>query len=211
MTDFGEWLRKTILGSRVTALMAVMIVFSGVLVLRLFILQIVRGEDYQSNYDLLVEKTENIEATRGSIYDRNGKLLAYNKLAFAVTIEDSGTYDGDESKNEVLAKVLYEVLTHLKKNGDEIDNDFGIYIDSSGKYQFADTGTALQRFRADIFGHAKISQLEYNTRLDLNEAKASADDIMSYLTDRRFEIPKDYPKEIRYQIAVIRYNMNKNY
>ena len=34
---------------------------------------------------------------------------------------------------------------------------------------------------------------------------------MAYLTDRRFEIPKDYPKEIRYQIAVIRYNMNKNY
>lgn len=211
MTDFGESFKKKILSSRVTALTAVMILFSGVLIARLFVLQIVRGEDYQSNYDLLVEKTENIEATRGSIYDRNGKLLAYNELAFAVTIEDSGTYNEDESKNEVLSRVLYEVLTHLKKNGDEIDNDFGIYIDSSGKYQFADTGTALQRFRADIFGHAKISQLEYNTRLNLNEAKASADEIMTYLTDKRFEIPEDYPKEIRYQIAVIRYNMNKNY
>lgn len=188
-----------------------MVLFSAILVLRLFVLQIVRGEDYQSNYDLLVEKTENIEATRGSIYDRNGVLLAYNELAFAVTIEDSGTYDGDTSKNEVLSEVLYNVITHLEKNGDEIDNDFGIYIDNSGNYSFVDSGTALQRFRADIFGHAKITQLEYNQRLGLDEAKASAEQIMEYLTDKRFEIPKDYPEKLRYEIAVIRYNMNKNY
>ena len=48
-----------------------MIIFSFVILARLFVLQIIRGEQYQSNYDLLVEKTESIDATRGNIYDRN--------------------------------------------------------------------------------------------------------------------------------------------
>ncbi len=203
--------KNIILDSRVNAIGAVIAFCGLVLVGRLFVLQIVRGEDYQSNYDLLVEKVENIEATRGSIYDRNGVLLAYNELAFAVTIEDSGTYNSDSEKNEVLSEVLYEVITHLEKNGDEINNDFGIFINSKGKYEFVDSGTALQRFRADIFGHAKISQLEYNQRLKLDEAKATPQQIMEYLTDKRFGIPQDYPEKLRYEIAVIRYNMNKNY
>ena len=211
MADFLDRIKEYLLGSRITALSFVITAFSMILVGRLFVLQIVRGEDYQNHYDLLVEKTENIDATRGSIYDRNGICLASNELAFAVTIEDSGTYQSDSDKNKALSEILYEVISHIQNNGDEIDKDFGIFINSSGEYEFVDSGTSLQRFRADIFGHAKISQLEYNTRLKLNEAKASADDIMEYLTDKRFGIPKKYPKEMRYAIAVIRYNMNKNY
>ena len=65
-----------------------MIIFSFVILARLFVLQIIRGEQYQSNYDLLVEKTESIDATRGNIYDRNGVLLAYNELSYEVTIID---------------------------------------------------------------------------------------------------------------------------
>ena len=210
MDDLLNQLKSWILESRVKALTILMVFFSVVLILRLFVLQIIRGEDYQSNYDLLVEKTENIEATRGSIYDRNGKLLAYNDLAFAVTIEDSGTYESDSKKNETLAKVLYRVISNVEKNGDSIDNDFGIHLDNAGYYQFVHSGTSLQRFRADIFGHAKISQLEYNSKLKLNEAKASANDIMEYLM-KRWSIPENYPERIRYEIAVIRYNMNKNY
>lgn len=34
----------------------------------------------------------------GSIYDRNGKLLAYSELSYSVTIEDNGIYTSTSEK-----------------------------------------------------------------------------------------------------------------
>ena len=58
---------------------------SSILIGRLFYLQIVKGEDYLQNYELSIRRTSTIQGTRGNIYDRNGELLAYNKLAYSVT------------------------------------------------------------------------------------------------------------------------------
>ena len=63
-----------------------------ILIGRLFYLQVVRGSSYRSNYNLKIERTEPINAARGNIYDRNGKLLAYNDLAYTVTLTDAVTY-----------------------------------------------------------------------------------------------------------------------
>ena len=54
---------------------------SGILVSRLFLLQIVEGESYLNNFKLKIRKERTISSTRGKIYDRNGELLAYNELA----------------------------------------------------------------------------------------------------------------------------------
>lgn len=203
--------------SRLRVMIALMIFFACVLCCRLFYLQIVKGAQYQQNYNLKAEKTETIPATRGNIYDRNGNLLAYNELAYAVTIEDSGTYRriGEKSaaqvKNETLNAELKGLIEQLEANGDSIDNDFGILLNDAGEYEFVHTGTSLQRFRADIFGHASIDKLKYNDKLKLDEATATPDEIMAYLTgERRFDISEDYDQAMRYKIAIIRYNMSQN-
>lgn len=212
MADLFYKVRNFISDHRIAAINGVMIFLFSLIIIRLFNLQILHGQDYQNNYELRVEKTEVIDAARGNIYDRNGVLLAYNKLAYAVTIEDDGTYDTTADKNKALSKELYKIITNLEKNGDEIDNDFGIILNSSGEYEFTSSGTSLQRFRADVFGQSQISGLSYNSTLGINEADASADQIMDYLcSDERFDIPKKYDKEMRYKICVVRYNMNKNY
>ena len=66
---------------------------SSILIGRLFYLQIVKGEDYLQNYELSIRRTSTIQGTRGNIYDRNGKLIAGNKVSYSVTIEDNGTYN----------------------------------------------------------------------------------------------------------------------
>ena len=204
-------LQGTIFKTRVNVMICLMVAFSAILVGRLFLLQIVRGADYQSNYDLKVEKTETIAATRGNIYDRNGVLLAYDELAYAVTIEDTGTYQSGKEKNEILNGQLYELITNIEKRGDSINLDFGITIDANGNYTFTDSGTKLQRFRADVFGHRTISELNYNTKLKINEPEATADDVMDYLCgSSRYEIPESYGKRMRFEIAVTRYHMGQN-
>ncbi|MCR5581942.1 MAG: peptidoglycan glycosyltransferase [Pseudobutyrivibrio sp.] len=188
-----------------------MVLFATVLISRLFYLQILNGSEYQDNYNLKLEKTESIAATRGNIYDRNGNLLAYNELVYAVTIQDTGTYANSKERSQSLNSEIAEIITKLESNGDEIDNDFGIYIDSSGQYQFLSSGAQLQRFRADIFGRNTIEELVYNEKLGFDEATASADQIIDYLQgDKVYNISDEYSKKLRYEIMVVRYNMGQN-
>jgi len=113
---------------------------SGVLLLRLFQLQIVGGADSQSEYLMRVIKTRSLNSTRGNIYDRNGKLIAYNELAYGITIEDNGTYSSEgklkafQVKNRSINEDIAQILHTLDANGDSIDNDFSIRLTSDGSY-----------------------------------------------------------------------------
>lgn len=197
--------------SRIRVISAVMCVFAAVLISRLFYLQIINGSEYQDNYNLKLEKTETIPATRGNIYDRNGNLLAYNELVYAVTIQDNGSYSSKKVKSQSLNSEIAEIITKLEANGDEIDNNFPIYIDSSNSYQFMYSGSSLQRFRADVFGKTSVDDLEYNEKLGIDEASATADEIINYLQGERvYDISDEYNQKLRYEIMVVRYNMGQN-
>ena len=197
--------------SRIRVVSVVMGIFAAVLISRLFYLQIINGSEYQDNYNLKLEKTETIPATRGNIYDRNGNLLAYNELVYAVTIQDNGSYSSKKVKSQSLNSEIAQIISKLEANGDEIDNNFPIYIDSSGTYQFMYSGSSLQRFRADVFGKTSVDDLEYNEKLGLDEANATAEDIINYLQGERvYNISDEYNKKLRYEIMVVRYNMGQN-
>ena len=74
-------------------------VLFAILVQRVFYLQIVKGESYLNDYKLQIQKTKEVQGTRGRILDRNGTVLADNVLAYSVTIEDNGDYDTTAQKN----------------------------------------------------------------------------------------------------------------
>ena len=124
-------------------------VLSALLIQRVFYLQIVKGEEYAENHELQIQKTREVEGTRGNIYDRNGKLLAYNELAYSVMIEDNGEYDSTEEKNKELNKVISTVIDMVESNGDSIINDFGVILDQNDNYMFiAESDTQRLRFIA---------------------------------------------------------------
>ncbi len=202
---------RNVFSSRIRVVSVVMGLFSAVLIARLFYLQIINGSEYQDNYNLKLEKTESIQATRGNIYDRNGNLLAYNELVYAVTIQDTGTYSNSKERSQSLNSEIAEIILKLEANGDTIDNDFPIYIDSSGKYQFLYSGSMLQRFRADVFGKNSVDDLEYNEKLGLDEANVTPDEVIDYLTgEDRYNISKDLPRKLRYEVLIVRYKMGQN-
>lgn len=121
--------------SRLFILILLFIILSAVLIGRLFYLQIVKGEYYLSNYKLQIRKTREIAGTRGNIYDRNGNLLAYNELAYSVTLEDD--IPSDENRNTTLNQTLENVINIVEAHGDSVISDFGIVLDSAGNYQFS--------------------------------------------------------------------------
>ena len=206
LKEAGEY----ILRSRRVTLIVIFCLTSSIMIGRLFYLQIVRGEDYLANYELQIRKTEEIPGTRGNIYDRNGELLAYNELAYSVTIEDTLSTDLSTSeRNEALNEILARVLEIVESHGDSVIDSFGIILDSAGNYQFTQSSeTQRLRFVADVYGFATIDMLSNDQR------SQTASEIIDYLcTDPSYGYGLDNETlEPAYILKMInmRYAMNLN-
>ena len=98
-----EWIME-IIKSRLFVTVIAFCVLFAILIQRVFYLQIVKGQYYLDNYKLQIRKTREVPGTRGNIYDRNGELLAYNELAYSVTIEDNCDYSSMtlKEKNKII-------------------------------------------------------------------------------------------------------------
>lgn len=159
--------------SRLLVLLLLLFGMGGYLIYTIFQLQIVRGEEYYNNFQLSITKERTILPTRGNIFDRSGKLLAYNELAYSVTIED--VYESGRERNAKLNATILRLIDMIEGNGDQIINDFHIVLDNNGDYRFNVEGTQLLRFLADIYGHPLIDDLEED------EKNATASEVIDYL------------------------------
>ena len=223
MFEYIKNFTKKLIGSRLFVLSMVMIGLFAILVQRIFVLQIINGEEYMDNYTLRIQKERVTSGTRGSIYDRNGKLLAYNELSYSVTIEDNGIYESNRQKNKMLNRELNTVIHMIEDKGDAITNTFGIQKNENGVYDFNVSGQALKRFLADVYGHNKVDELKYNKRLGYNEGSATPEQVIEYL-QQKFSIyvegrddkekpegePDFYTEEEAYKIMILRYAISQN-
>lgn len=207
----------TMVASRLLILFLLLIGMGGYLIYTIFQLQIVDGEKYYNNFQLKVTKEKTIASTRGNIWDRNGNLLAYNELAYSVTIED--VYESGRNKNANLNNTIYQLIQMIEGNGDRIISDFGIMLDSNNRYRFTQEGTQLLRFLADIYGRTYIDDLKED------EKNATPDEVVDYLcgtkqygiggyedeSDRDSFVPGlGYTKQEVLKIMTIRYAMSAN-
>ena len=121
--------------NRLTILWVIVALLGGALIYRCYKLQIIEGQTYLDNFVLNQEKTRDLPATRGNIYDRTGKLLAYNELAYSVKIED--TFDSSGSaKNRELNTLLYNLIKMVETNGDRIICDFKIILNEDNEFEY---------------------------------------------------------------------------
>ena len=146
---------------------------AGILIYRVFSLQIVNGQTYLDDFQLKIQKERSLSSARGNIYDRNGNILAYNELAYSVTIED--VYESGRYKNRNINKTLYTVIKMIEKNGDSVISGYEVILNENGEYEFSVSGTKLLRYLADIYGHKSIDSLE------LQEKNATPDEVVEYL------------------------------
>ena len=163
---------------RSLVLLIVFFIMFSILIVRLFQLQIVKGQEYENNFILQTKREIVLSGARGNIYDRNGKPLATNKLANSVTFEDQETYNSDRERQLNLNSKIYQMIRIIKSKGDSIETSLKIIIDPNGNYQFSVDDFWLQRFKADVYGKANIDDME------AKERNSTADEIVSYLSDK---------------------------
>ena len=131
--------RIIIMGVLLTALFCV-------LIYRLFVLQIIQGDEHLANFNYKIKKTIEISGARGNIYDCKGKILAYNQLAYTVTLENSektskiaqertaknGKNGPKVTENEVRNEVIYKLVKVLEQNGDTINYSLPMTVNRKG-------------------------------------------------------------------------------
>ena len=177
--------RKKFVIPRTTVLIFIFAALSLVLIHRLFSLQIIHGQEYADNFSIMTTKTRTLKSTRGNVYDRNGQVLASNELSYSITLEDSGDYANNTERNRSLNGEIYKIIQIIESNGDTINSDFRISVDSSGNYSYDVEGTTLSRFKADVYGHSYIDDLT------ADETNASAQQMVEAMLER-YEIPYDH-------------------
>lgn len=151
--------QKKFRGGRIVLLTVLFIVLAGILINRLYNLQIINGADYRENFTMKTTRTRTLKSTRGNIYDRNGYLLAYNELSYSLTLEDSGDYDTTRERQLSLNGEAYRISQILASHGDSLSNDFHVVLDEHGNYAYNCEGSTLTRFKADVYGHADADDM----------------------------------------------------
>lgn len=189
--------------SRLFVLIVLTLAAGGLLIYRVFLLQIVEGQEYLDNFQLKIRKERSLASTRGRILDCNGNVLAYNELAYSVTIED--VYESGSTKNAQLNETIYQTIRHIEANGDHIQTDFHIVMDENGEYVFNVSDNVLLRFLADVYGYRTVSDLKYA------EKTATPEEVVEYMAGRKYyAVSSEYDRDSRLKIIAVRFMMSAN-
>ncbi|MDR1769457.1 MAG: peptidase [Hungatella sp.] len=202
--------------------LAILSVFFGflflVLIIRLYRLQILEGAANQEEFMSSIMKTQRLAGSRGNIYDRNGNLLASNRLSYDITLEDSQNYRTKKERQRSLNGIAYQLI-RLVKDEDKLNAVLPVTVDEQGNYEFTEEGWKLSRFKADFYGKSTVDELGEE------EKNETAEEIMNKLCGKeKFLIEETYTEEEQeqyglpqtltpgeiLQIANIRYGLSLN-
>lgn len=206
---------KQYMSHRLFPLTIIFFVLFGILIYRLFHLQIVNGQKYLDNFEYGQERTVTVPASRGNIYDRNGNVLAYNMISYTVTYGNDSRLSSranelDLTENELRNQVVYQTIQILESNGDQVDySNFPIRLNKNGNLEFTVSGSTLTRFRMEVYAVGSEDELKKD-----KHDTASAEDIFQYLKNgnqskknRNFDIADTYSKEDALKIMAVRYSL----
>ena len=209
--------------NRLLILMVFSLILFFILICRLFLLQIIQGEEHLENFTYKIQRTVTTNGIRGNIYDANGELLAYNKLAYAVTFQNDSAFatlakENKTTQNEERNKVIYRVIKILESNGDDIVSDFPIKRTGNGKFEFTVSGSELTTFKRNAYGigtsTSDLSKEELETRE--KQLNATAEEMYQFFKDGTggdagtgdmFGISDEYSEEDALKIMAVRYNV----
>lgn len=203
---FREWVKNT-LRSRIFWLGIVCTLFLAVLVVRLFQLQILDGAAYYDSYVSRTKKEITTTATRGTIYDRNGVVLAGNEAVYNLTVKDTSEYT---KANGDFNEMLLRLIEIVKKYDGTIVTELPVIIDDDGQFVYSGKDSAIRQLIRDVYG---TSYIEEKSKEGEDVYTYDAETVMkrlmkvSYNFTTRWENAETISKEDALAICNIRYAM----
>ncbi len=165
----------------------------GVLLSKLYTLQIIQGE-YLTNQVLgTISKPINLDAPRGSIYDKFGRPLAVNESSFTVNIDPSISVSN-------LDEVILNTMNILEANNEIIVDEFPISKEEPFTFLFNNSPSLERTWKNDM------NLSKNNLGLDLDDITA---DIAFKLLRESFSIDDDLSNEDARKILLVRTELYK--
>ena len=115
---------------RFNSLTTVIYILGIILLLQLFNLQIIHGEEYREQSNTRLTRESTAVAARGSILDRNGNEIVGNSMGFSLELYKS------KNDNQTLNTTILNIIEVLEKNGDSYKDSFPIKINENGELYF---------------------------------------------------------------------------
>ena len=164
-----------LLTNRLFIMLIIISVLYYLLILKLFDLQIVNGEEYQRNLRLTTLKTLSISAPRGNIYDKFGRPLAKNESSFSLKLDPSIKID-----YETYNTALYDFIKLLEANDEKYIDTFKISKTEPFVFLFDGNKTRENSWKKDMDLDSKLTAPEamvklrekFNISADLSNTEA---------------------------------------
>ena len=115
---------------RFNSLTTIIYIFGIILLLQLFNLQILHGEEYREQSNTRLTRESTAVAARGSILDRNGNPIVENSMGFSLELYKS------KVDNQTLNTTILNIVDVLEKNEDSYKDSFPIKINEEEQYYF---------------------------------------------------------------------------
>ena len=166
------------------------IAFFLVVIIRLFNLQIVHGNEFSEKSKRRILKERVVYSPRGEIFDRNYVPVAENRKIYTVNIIN--TKLGTENLNRMLLD--FSIL--LEKNDDSYLNKFEKYL-KINPFEYGDslqTEESVVNFKKDITNKEKDIEMIKSPR-----------DLFNYLKDEKYFIDEKYTDKEAYKIMSLRH------
>lgn len=175
------------------------VILMSVLMIRLFSMQIIHGDEYNKKAGEAVISTADItaKARRGDIYDRNGVLLATTRKSYEVRMVN---YDLPQEDRDRMYLNLIELF---EQNGDTYVNNLKRYITPDFEW-----GTSLAGEDKEGARSSWINTLVSGHKKSDRDKIVTARDAFDYLRNTVLKISDEYTDEQAYKIMIIRYTTN---
>lgn len=174
---------KSFLDNRNLVIEVILVLICIAFLIRLVDLQIINGESYRKlSQNKMVRTTANV-AARGTIYDRNGVVLASSKIGYDVVLYDTSI------SNEKLNDVLLKVTNIVEKNKDKVVSNLPMNIDGFN-------------FISDSSKNTFLEMYGFSDNISFEEA-------FNKLC-KRYEIKDDLSVAEKLKILNLRYEITKN-
>jgi len=197
----------------------VILAIIGVLVLtciiRLFDLQVVKGNTYRATAEKRLVQAYPVKAPRGEILDRYGEPFIRNRMGYALQLQKI-SIENDDLNDEIL-----ELATLVLTNGGELMTEFPIYYDEETEdfgYTMTEGYTARRRVvearETDTEAAEQIAKAQQKALSDWKEEKkltgySSAREIAEYYRSR-YRLSGKYTDPEALIIVSVRYDMEES-
>ena len=127
---------------RLAALYGVLLACILIFAAALYNAQVVNGADYYATSASRIAQEEDVEASRGVITDRNGKLLVSNRQVYTVTFDEDALEAGEDENAAIL-----RLLSLLEDYGITWEDTLPLSA-APVRYSFTGSGTQRSHFQA---------------------------------------------------------------